>query len=296
MYGRNNDYTLPASSSTGFPVFDVGDGALVLAEGNNTLDSIGISSSDEPPAFGVIVLGNNVLMNNLQLTGFKFNSAAVYIDGAQNVTLQNSNIEMFNNGVTVADGATATLQDNTIFTSGNPNPSDPIIGVEVLDGSNVTLNRNTITVETSPTVNSASPSVNPPGSGLYLSGGSTVTGSNNVFNISGTDPLIGIWNEGGTANISASTFNIHNQSVSGGNVRGIFSDDANAVTTVSNSTFNIDLDGVGIVYGVYNNAGTVNITNDTFDINAVGSASTCIDTQPGATTNSTGNTFIGCIP
>jgi len=288
MYGRSSDYFLPASSGSGFPTFT---GSLDLA-GNNTLDSIALTNSSGTAIS--ITAANNIVINNIQIEGAF--ARGIDLDNAQNILIENSVIGATNNGITVANQSTATIQGNTINVSGNSGV-DLISGIDVLDQSVVTFNDNTVNISSSPAPFNGTPGATSIlGTAIYLSGNGELTGSNNTFEVTGNNPLAGIWNLGGILTLSSSTFNISNTNSTNGYAIGIESDDSGAITTVNNSTFNLSVDSVGTgqVFGVENSQGTVNITNNIFNFTAPGGTpKTCI--SGAGTTNNSGNSFnISC--
>jgi hypothetical protein len=253
LYGRTNDYTLPASVQTGFPVLT---GSLE-PKGNNILDSFELLNDNGAKVSGInIINANNITMNNLWIgnsnaqEGF---AVPLSLNNAQNILLEHSTLNAFGKSDTdgiyiknTKQGITTLTVINNTFNINNTGKSGNVVGI-----------------------------YNDPGDGQI-----TVNAQGNIFNINGGgDFLAGISNvlfDGGaiTVNSRNNTFNINshgNEDLSSGINNTLFSPGAITVNS-SGDSFNLNAYGSdGFASGIHsdllnNGTITVNATGDNFNI------------------------------
>lgn len=237
MYGRTSDYTMPASSTSGFPTF-VGE---IDLQGNNTLDSFRLINNNGSQTIGIhISSANNILINNLQIGNI--NNAqqsyanSIQLDNSNNITIQNSTIQ-----------------------STSTNPANTTTGIQ---STNSTLNANNNTFNLSGGLNvygigNTSGNINSTDNKFYLS-----TSANDSV-------IIGLTNAGtGNINSTHDQFTLTNNGTNG-SIFGIYNK-GNAVVVNNNQfTFN----SAGIITG---NLGLgVSGNNNTFNFNGNNPSNTC---------------------
>jgi hypothetical protein len=286
MFGRNGDYSLPASPASGFPTFIGG----LDPQGNNTLDSFALINGSSNESNGVFIQNTasaRVQMNNLQVSGFDY---AIKLENATNVTLQKSTIDALVVGLFADNHSSVVADDENVFYVQSANSS--IGGVAADDASQVTFNDNKVYVN----------SYSGPGEafGIFASSGASVNASHNIFgiNLSPPSPLkpipqgnsldsYGILNTGGTVNAESNQYTVNANNPASGLAIGTWTANG-GTTTLTNNTFNIN--AVAITGG--NSVGIVNSNNSTTT-----ATSNEFNLTSGSNSNITGilNDFLGTV-
>lgn len=261
MYGRNDDYTLAASSANGgFPTF-IGE---LDPQGNNRLDSFALINNNGSQTIGIHVSNaNNILMNNLQIG--QANSPDSYknsiqLDNANNVTIQNSVIKSVNAdyGLFATNSSNVNLNTNDFTLSGGTS----MFGIWDTS-STITATKNTFTLSN-------------PGSGtigVNNDTNGTITLVDNVFNINSTIPTTAVSaafvNSGpGIINARHNTVTINTT----GSVFGVSNNGTGTINLDDNNVFSLTSTNGGTVFGVFNGSGaTTNLNNTTFTLDSSGS-------------------------
>ncbi len=319
MYGRTSDYTMPASSASGFPTFVGG----LDPKGNNTLDSFALINNNNLESIGInIVNTQNVLMNNLQIGGTDTTQTyqeSVVLNNAQNITLSDSTINTIQNGpqarvtgITEDNGSAATITSNMItitgknslgifglfadhgstatinnnnFTFNMTNARDGMTGIDANNNSVLNANSNNISMTlTKPTGN------NDQVTGIASSSSATVNSNGNTITITSTSQNdfigggnIGLLASNGTINSSNDNFTFNNFGNNSADATGIIVRGGNVTVAGDIFTFNT----THLSSGIRNFGGTVTGDNNIFNFTGTGTK-IC-----GSFTSGTNNQFIG---
>jgi hypothetical protein len=248
MYGRTIDYKLPASQSTGDPIFY----GSIVPQGNNLLDSFEMLNNNGSANVAIDIKNNanNITMNNLQIGelnsqyGYSF---PISVNNSQNVLLENSTINA--------------------FTFGNSNINQTIaFGISNNSGSVTTLDNNIFNVK-------AIGGQFADADGLFQNSTATLIADKNIFNVMASNGVDGVHVAGiyGGNGVIFSENNIFNITANGGissAVQGIFN--ALATTTLNNNTFNVGMgeaqfnNEAGILYS----GGTLTANGNKFNVTA----------------------------
>lgn len=281
IYGRTNDYTLPASPASGFPVFT----GSITPQGNNTLDSFSLINNNSTQNFGIAITNaNNVSMNNLQIGGTTDTQTyqeSVVLNNAKNITLTNSTITSIQagpqarvTGITEDNGSTATIESNTITITGKN--SQGIYGLFVDNGSTGTINNNQFIFNMTNARDGMT--------GISVSNNSTLNANHNIFSMTLTkpplnnnDPIRGIFAQSGAlVNSNGNTFTMTSASTAvfpgfGGNT-GLLAANSTIHSNNDHFTFNNfqnnTASGIGVIAGVQSN---ITLNNDVFKLNTTNS-------------------------
>jgi hypothetical protein len=253
MYGRTLDYRLPASQSTGYPIFIGG----IVPHGNNVLDSFEMWNNNYLTANAInIVNANNITMNNLfigALNGQTGYAKPIFSTNSKNILLENSTVNAY------AISANNITKD--LFGYGIDNEL----------GSVITVNHNTFNVT------AVKGQLRNGADGVFNNGGS-LTANNNTFNVIAnngqtSNEVYGIDNEKGSVTLTNNSFNIRAlNALTNNRAYGLYNGSQAITTTANGNTFDITTAGgtSGTAYGINNQVGTMTANNNTFNVTASG--------------------------